>query len=93
MSTDLLVVPLVLVTGSLHFVQVQQNARAEDVVKAALKQDGLRDEVLGDLEDSGWALQRIRTEQPGRTWEEDELLSLGDGKFLLTWTCLIFIDL
>ena len=80
MSTDLLVVPLVLVTGSLHFVSLQQDARAEDVVKAALEQDGLRDEVLGDLEDGDWALQRIRTEQPGRAWEEDELLSLGDGE-------------
>jgi diaphanous 1 len=79
MSTDPLVVPLVLVTGSLHFVQVQEDARADDVVEAALDLEGLRDEVLGDLEDSGWALQRIRTEQPGRTWEEDELLSLGDG--------------
>src|SRR5690606_16396886 len=79
MSSDFLVVPTILVTGSLHFVQVHQDARAHDVIDAALKLEGVREEVLGDLDDMGWALQHIRTEQSGRTWEEDELMNLGDG--------------
>lgn len=79
MATEPLVVPLILVTGSLHFVEVNPDARAQEVIQRALQIDGLKEEVLGELEDAGWALQNIRVEHSGRAWEEDELTNLGDG--------------
>lgn len=83
MTTEPLVVPIILVTGSLHFAEVDPDARAQQVVQKVLQLDGVSAEVLGDLEDSGWALQRIRVEQAGRVWEEDELSTLGDGALLI----------
>lgn len=75
-----LIVPTVTPAGVLHFVQVPKDASAHIVVAALLSIDGLKEEILGDLEDGGWALQKERSESLGRTWEEDELLALGDGQ-------------
>lgn len=69
-------------TGSLHFAEVQQDSIAEDVIHVLMVVDEVKDEVLGELEDYGWALQRIRAEPSGRPWEEDELEALGDGMSL-----------
>jgi hypothetical protein len=80
MPTGSLIVPTVLTTGSLHFAEVQQNATAQDVIDA-LATDSVKLEVLGDLEDHGWALQTIRAEQSGRPWEEAELEALDDGQY------------
>jgi hypothetical protein len=77
-----LIVPALLVTGSLHFAEIQSDGKAQDVVDVLLQAEGIKKEILGDLEESGWALQRIRVEQTGRAWEEDELITLGDGKLL-----------
>lgn len=74
-----LIVPTVTPSGALHFVQVPKDVSASQVVAALLSIEGLKDEILGDLEEAGWALQKVRSESPGRTWEEDELLALGDG--------------
>ncbi|KAJ7167544.1 armadillo-type protein [Mycena filopes] len=74
-----LLVPTVLLTGSIKFAQVHESATAKDVIDALLVQDGVKAEMLGDLQDQGWALQTIRAEHPGRTWEEAELEALGDG--------------
>jgi hypothetical protein len=51
----------------------------EDVVNALIALDEVRSEILGGLDDNGWALQKIRVEQNGRLWEDDELEALGDG--------------
>lgn len=75
-----LIVPVVLPTGSLHFAEVTAHGKAGDVVEILLAMEGLRKEVLGDLEDHGWSLQEVRAEPSGRRWEKDELLALGDGE-------------
>jgi hypothetical protein len=80
MASDPLLVPTITVTGTLHFVEVPPDARAQEVVQKVIEIDGVKEEVLGGLEGSDWALQRIRVEQTGRAWEEDELSSLGDGE-------------
>lgn len=79
MPENPLIVPTILISGALHFAEVTSQARAKDVISALLSLDGVKSEILGDLEEQGWALQRIRTEQNGRPWEEDELDALGDG--------------
>ena len=80
MASDPLLVPTITVAGTLHFVEVSPDARAQEVVQKVIEIDGVKEEVLGGLEDSDWALQRIRVEQTGRAWEEDELSSFGDGE-------------
>lgn len=76
-----LIIPTVTPTGVLHFVQVPKDASGHQVVTALLSIEGLKEEILGDLEEVGWALQKARSERAGRTWEEDELLALGDGQY------------
>ena len=78
-GANTLIVPTLLPSGSLQFAEIPKDGRALDVIDALLKIDGLKEEVLGDLEQSGWALQRTRMERSGRPWEEDELMALGDG--------------
>jgi len=82
MSAKPLIVPVVLITGSLRFAEVQEDAVAQDVINHLVAIQEVRAEVIGDLEDHGWALQKIRVEHNGRTWEEDELEALGDGQFM-----------
>lgn len=81
-DNNALIVPVLLVTGSLHFAEIQRDGKAKDVIDALLRLEGIKGEILGDLEEFGWALQRIRVEQTGRAWEEDELMALGDGELL-----------
>jgi diaphanous 1 len=79
MSNCNLVVPIILPTRSLHFAEILENGIAQDAIDTLLRIEEVTREVLGDLEDCGWALQKIRAEECGRVWEEDELTSLGDG--------------
>ena len=79
-ASDILIVPTIIQTGSLHFAEVSTDGTAQDVIDLLLAIEGLKGEVLGDLEDFGWKLQRLRMERSGRPWEEDELLALGDGQ-------------
>jgi len=79
MPDDTIIVPVKTVTGALHFTEIPRNGLAKDVIDTLLVIDGIREEILGKLEDLGWALQRIRVERKGRLWEEDELMALGDG--------------
>lgn len=74
-----LIVPIVLTTGSLRFAEVQEDAVAQDIINSLAATEEARTELIGDLEDQGWALQRIRAERSGRPWDEDELEALGDG--------------
>jgi len=80
MSNCNLIVPIILPTKSLHFVEILENGNAQDVIDTLFQIEGVAKEVLGDLEDCGWALQKIRAEECGRAWEEEELTRLGDGK-------------
>ncbi|KAJ3796793.1 armadillo-type protein [Lentinula aff. detonsa] len=75
----LLIVPVVLVNGDLQFAEVGHDATAQDVLNKLLETSDVKNDILGDLEDQGWALQRLRLERKGRRWEEQELETLGDG--------------
>ncbi len=79
-----LIVPIQLVTGSLHFAEIHsEEGTVQDAISFLTKIEGVRREILGeDNQDGGsqgWALQKVREERSGRTWEEDELMALGDG--------------
>lgn len=77
-----LIIPAILPTGTLHLIELPDNCRTQDVIRNLVSIDGVKEEILGTLEDHGWALQRIRREKNGRVWEEDELNALGDGESL-----------
>lgn len=78
-GTNTLIVPTLLPTGSLQFAEIPDDGRAQNVIDTLLEIDGLKEEILGGLENLGWALQSIRMERSGRPWEDDELIVLGDG--------------
>jgi len=82
MSEESLIVPVQVPSGTLHFAPVKSTATAREVIAALRANAELRAEVLDDLPDGGWALQRIRKHERGRTWERDELDALGDGPSL-----------
>lgn len=90
MPDDALIVPTLLTSGSLQFATVGASATVQDVTDILLQDPEVRREVLGDLEDYGWALQRIRREPNGRQWAEEELEELGNGAVN---TSCIHIDL
>lgn len=80
MPDDLLIVPTILCSGSLHFASVSHGAIVQDVIDSLVALEEVQTDVLGDLQSQGWAIQRIRKEHNGRTWEEEELEALGDGE-------------
>jgi hypothetical protein len=82
MSDDILIVPTVLPSGTLHFASVQHDGTISDVINSLSALDEVTSDILGDLPPCGWAIQLIRKESPGRQWEEDELESLGDGTYI-----------
>ena len=94
MPDDALIVPMLLTSGSLQFATVVGSATVQDVTDTLLQEPEVSLEVLGDLQDYGWALQKIRREPNGRQWAEEELEELGNGAamhhmFLLT--CLMIL--
>lgn len=81
MPDDLLIVPTILCSGSLHFASVKHDAVVQDVIDSLVALQEVQEDALGDLQPGDWALQRIRKEHNGRAWEEEELEALGDGEF------------
>ena len=79
MPNDPLIVPTVVPGGSLHFATITAEGTVQDVLDALVSNKEVTEEVLGDLEPYGWAVQRIRREHSGRQWEEEELEALGNG--------------
>ena len=79
MPADPLIVPTVVPGGSLHFATITAEGTIQDVINALIANEDVTEEVLGDLESYGWAIQKIRREHTGRQWEEDELEALGNG--------------
>lgn len=80
MPDDTLLVPTVLTSGTVHFATVAATSTAKDVVDALVSKSEVKEEASGGLEEIGWALQRVRVERSGRSWEEDDLEELGDGE-------------
>ena len=79
MPDDILIVPTVLPSGSLHFASVRQHGTVAEVISALSDLNEVKSDVLGDLHPRGWAIQLFRKETPGRQWEEADVESLGDG--------------
>ena len=77
MSESSLIVPVLVPT--LHFTTIHPDGTVQHVIDALLVQPEVTSGVLGDLHDTGWALQKIRNEKSGRQWEEGDLEELGDG--------------
>jgi diaphanous 1 len=75
-----LIVPTLLSSGSLHFAEVKSDGTLQDIIDALTNLQDVRLEILGELEEHAWALQRIRVERTGRKWEDEELELQGDGK-------------
>lgn len=89
MPDEDLIVPVVIPNGALHFATVKSDAVVQDALDALIREPDAISEVLGDLDQYGWALQKIRLERNGRQWEEEELEALGNGDIsctLLHWT-------
>lgn len=78
-----LIVPTILPNANVHFATVSNDGTAQDVINALLAVGEVQSEILGDLQEHGWALQVVKTAHEGRRWEEDELNALGDGAFLM----------
>ena len=81
MAEQSLIVPVVLPSNSLHFATVPSQGTAQDVVEVLIANAEVRSEILGNLQSSRWALQKIRREHNGRQWEEEELEALGTGEY------------
>jgi hypothetical protein len=79
MSDTSLIVPIVIPTGSLHFAAIKPNGVIQDVINVLTQLEEVVSEVLGGLKADGWAVQKIRKENNGRQWEEEDLEALGDG--------------
>ncbi|KAG1806317.1 armadillo-type protein [Suillus plorans] len=79
MADDSLLVPVLLANGSLHHPSVSSNALAQDIIGVLTAQEEVLSSVLGELQDTGWALQHVCSQPNGRKWEEAELEALGDG--------------
>jgi diaphanous 1 len=84
MPDSSLTVPTILTTGTLHFVSVKPDGTAQDVIDSLVALDEVNSDILGDLDEAGWALQKIRWEESGRIWDNDELEAIGDGKRALS---------
>ena len=80
MPDNQLIVPTLLTNGSLHFAKVLSDSTIQDVIDSLVSIAEVASETLGDLEEAGWAIQKIRVEENGRPWEEDELEAVGDGQ-------------
>ncbi|KIK96072.1 hypothetical protein PAXRUDRAFT_32637 [Paxillus rubicundulus Ve08.2h10] len=76
---DSLVVPMLLLDGSLQYPSVSLDATAQDLIEILVRLEEVKSTVLGDIAPSAWAIQRVRKEEPGHRWEESELVALGDG--------------
>jgi diaphanous 1 len=81
-TDDSLIVPVLLLDGSLQYPSVSPHATARDLIETLVRLDEVKSTVLSDVAPFVWAFQRIRKEEPGRRWEESELLALGNGELL-----------
>ena len=80
MPENPLIVPVLSAAGTVYFASVAQNATARDVITSLVQSREVQEDYLGGIHDVGWDLQKVRKEEPGRVWEEDELEHLGLGK-------------
>jgi len=74
-------VPLIVSTlspsGALHFAAVRKEATAQDIIDALSVLDEVKEDILGDLQEEGWAIQRILHGVEGRLSKDTNKLSDG----------------
>ncbi|KAH7919532.1 hypothetical protein BV22DRAFT_1075069, partial [Leucogyrophana mollusca] len=87
MASESLIVPTLLPNGSLQYPTTSSTATALEFVANLLQHDEVKSEILGDLSEGAWALQRIRRQPKGHQWEEEDLEALGNG--IISSTALI----
>ena len=80
MSVNTLVVPVLSPSGTVHFASIPRDATVKDLINVLQKSDDVREDILNGLPESGWDLQKVRLEEPGRAWEDHELEILNNGK-------------
>lgn len=79
---DPLKVPVLLLDDTLQYPTISADTTAQDLIETLIQLDEVKCTVLDVVEPSTWALQRVRKEKPGRSWDETELVALSDGKIL-----------
>ncbi|KIY49480.1 hypothetical protein FISHEDRAFT_65448 [Fistulina hepatica ATCC 64428] len=79
MPRSVLTVPVVLASGGLHFTEVPYDGTAQDVIDTLIRNPDVVHDALGDEQEAGWALQRIRAQLPGRLYDEAELNALDEA--------------
>lgn len=82
-----LVVSVLLLDGSLQYPSISADTTAQDLIETLIRLDEVKGTVL-DVASSAWALQRVRKEKLGRSWDETELVTLGDGEDSVNIRCV-----
>jgi diaphanous 1 len=78
MSKGPLIVP-VLTNISLQFAKIEPDGTIRDLIDALVELEEVKNDILGDLEPKGWAVQSIQIHTNGKIWEEEELETLDTG--------------
>ena len=73
------IIPVSTPSGSVYFASVSRDASIADLISSLIESGEIKAEVLGELEELGWDIQKIRKEQSGRSWEEEDLNQLETG--------------
>lgn len=76
-----LIVPTLSPSGALHFAAVGREASAQDIINVLSVLDEVKEDILGDLQEEGWAVQRILKGVEGRLPNGTNKLGDGTGLF------------
>jgi diaphanous 1 len=77
-----LIVPTVLASGSQHFAEVRSDGTVQDVINFLIALEEVKSDILGELQEQGWALQRIQVQERRQQWgRELKAFELEDGMF------------
>ncbi|KAG8219012.1 hypothetical protein J3R82DRAFT_4768 [Butyriboletus roseoflavus] len=85
---DPLKAPVLLLDGSLQYPTISADTTTQDLIQTLIQLDEVKCTVLDVVAPFNWALQRVRKEKPGRSWDETELATLGDGKISVDVRCV-----
>ncbi|KIM29475.1 hypothetical protein M408DRAFT_8151 [Serendipita vermifera MAFF 305830] len=66
MTSVPLIVPTLSPSGAIHFAAVRREATAQDIIDALSVLDEVKEDILGDLQENAWAVQRIHRGLEGR---------------------------
>lgn len=89
-----LVAPILLPNNSFHFAAIKSDGTVQDVINVLVADAEVREDILGDLlpgyvDTGGWGLQKAMKNEPGKTWEDEELklLDFGEWRHLELSSC------